>query len=180
MDDSNSTQRSISPWNLFHFKTAFVAWLAMLGFDFFLHGGLLSGFYTGDDPYLLTPLQAFNRIPIGYAGFLLMAAFLVWLAVRLKAAGWWQGARLGLGVGLIIWLSQALGLYSITRASIPLLLAWTIGQSIEMGFAGGLIGIALERHRLRRPFWIALISAVIFVILTVLLQTLGLTPTTRI
>ena len=46
-----------------------LSWLAMIGWDFLLHGGLLASFYVADDAFLLTPLAAFQRIPLGYAAF---------------------------------------------------------------------------------------------------------------
>src|SRR5947209_7534433 len=49
-----------------------LAWLAMIGLDFFLHGGLLAGLYTAPAAFLLPPAQAFSRIPLGYAGFFLL------------------------------------------------------------------------------------------------------------
>ena len=55
-----------------------IAWLAMLGFDFFLHAGLLAGLYVEPSPFLLPPLSAFALIPVGYAAFLLSSVLLVW------------------------------------------------------------------------------------------------------
>ena len=59
--------------------TVLLTWLAMLGFDFFLHGGLLASLYLTEDSFTLPPLEAFRRIPIGYFGFLFLAIFLVWV-----------------------------------------------------------------------------------------------------
>ncbi|MEJ2412947.1 MAG: hypothetical protein P8Y34_08130, partial [Anaerolineales bacterium] len=60
-----------------------LSWLAVLGFDFFLHGGLLASLYTKPSPFLLPPEQAFRLIPLGYLAFLIFEIFLVWLMVRL-------------------------------------------------------------------------------------------------
>jgi len=35
--------------------TILLGWLAMVGFDFFLHGGLLAGLYIQPDAFLLPP-----------------------------------------------------------------------------------------------------------------------------
>jgi hypothetical protein len=53
-----------------------LSWLAMLGLDFFLHGGLLAAFWVQNSPFLLPPAQAFLRIPMGYAACLLLAGLL--------------------------------------------------------------------------------------------------------
>jgi hypothetical protein len=44
----------------------FIAWLSMLGFDFFLHSGLLAKLYLQPSPFLLPPLASFKLIPLGY------------------------------------------------------------------------------------------------------------------
>ncbi len=43
--------------------TILLAWFAMLGVDFLLHGGVLAAFYIRDSPFLLPPVEAFRRIP---------------------------------------------------------------------------------------------------------------------
>lgn len=62
-----------------------LAWVAMLGFDFFLHGALLASLYARPSTFLLPPMEAFRRIPIGYLGFLIAAALLVWILSALRA-----------------------------------------------------------------------------------------------
>ena len=54
-----------------------LSWLAMLGIDFFVHGGLLATLYLQPSPFLLPPEQAFRRIPLAYVSFLLLAILLV-------------------------------------------------------------------------------------------------------
>jgi hypothetical protein len=43
-----------------------LSWLAMLGVDFFFHGGLLATLYQQPSPFLLPPSDAFRRIPLGH------------------------------------------------------------------------------------------------------------------
>lgn len=154
-------------------KLSLLSWFAMLGFDFFLHGGMLAGLYTTPSSFLLTPQEAFQRIPIGYLGFLISAGFLTWLAMRVGIRKWPAGVVLGGAVGGVTWLSLALGMYSISTARPGLLLAWALGQTVESAYAGGLIGYALERQSLRRPFWIVLVATVALVALSVILQSTG-------
>ncbi len=52
---------------------ALLAWVAMLGIDLLLHGALLAGWYARPHPFLPAPDDAFVRIPLGYAAFLVLA-----------------------------------------------------------------------------------------------------------
>ena len=151
-----------------------LSWLAMLGFDFFLHGGLLAGFYVNSSSFLLSPLEAFRRIPIGYLSFLIIAGYLVWLFLRVGVRGWWGGLKAGAAIGGVIWFSLALGLYSISTASPTLLIAWAAGQTIEMAYAGAVLGYGMEFQSLKKPFVIVLLTTIGFVILTLVMQSVGL------
>ncbi len=157
-----------------------IAWLSMLGFDFLLHAGLLAGLYIQPSPFLLPPLTALKLIPLGYLSFLLLSVLLTWLMVRLKLAGWRQGAVFGLELGALAWGAFVLGLLSISTASLSLLLAWFIGQTLELAIAGAVIGSGLAGTRLRRLFGVVIIFVLLSVITVIILQSLGLVPTTRI
>ena len=50
------------------------AWILSLGFDLFLHAGLLAHLYVEPSPFLLPPEEAFRRIPFGYLTFLIFTA----------------------------------------------------------------------------------------------------------
>ena len=152
----------------------------MLGFDFLLHAGLLAGFYLQPGPFLLPQAMAFALIPVGYLSFLLLAVLLVWLMMRLRLAGGRQGALFGLKLGGLIWGAFVLGLLSISTASVPLLMSWFIGQILELTIAGAVVGSGLAGMRLRRLFVIVVVFVLLSVITTVLLQSMGIVPTTRI
>ena len=96
--------------------TTFLAWFAVLGFDFLLHGGLLARLYTEPSPFLLPPEDAFRLIPLGYVSFLIFEVFLIWLLIRLEIRGSKSGFLLGLKVGASVWGALALGLLSISTA----------------------------------------------------------------
>ena len=157
-----------------------IAWLAMLGFDFPLHAGLLARLYLQPSPFLLPPLTAFRWIPVGYLSFFLLAVLLAWLMIRLKLTGWCAGAIFGLELGGLTWGSFVLGLLSISTASFSLLMGWFIGQTLEMALAGAVIGSGLAGVRLRRLFGLVIVFVLLLVITTIILQTLGVVPTTRI
>ncbi len=157
-----------------------LVWLAMLAVDLVLHAGLLSGFYVAGGAFLLEPMDAFIRIPAGYAAFLILAAAIVWLLERLEATGIRDGARVGLLAGAVVWGALVLGLWSISTAEPGLLVAWWIGQSVELGVGGAVAGALLAGARPRRvgAWVIAMLVAALLIV--VVLQSTGLVPTVRI
>ncbi len=152
----------------------------MLGFDFFLHAGLLAELYLQPNPFLLPPLTALTLIPVGYLSFLLLAVLLVWLMIRLKLAGWRQGALFGLELGGLAWGAFVLGLLSVSTASIALLIGWFTGQTLELAIAGAVIGSGLAGTRLRRLLGVVLVGVLLSVVVTIILQSIGVVPTTRL
>jgi hypothetical protein len=159
------------------FLLSLIAWLVMIGFDFFLHAGLLAGIYLQPSPFLLPPLTAAAWIPVGYLSFLLLAVLLVWLMHRLNLTGWRSGASFGLRFGSLVSGAFVLGLFSISTASPTLLLAWFAGQTLELALAGAVVGSGLGGTRLRRLFGLAIVFALLSIVTTVILQSLGVVPT---
>lgn len=159
---------------------ALFGWLSILGFDFFLHAGLLATLYIKPNPFLLPPTEAFIRIPFGYLSILLLTVILLWLMVRLEISGWRKGSIFGLKFGCLISGVSTLGLISISTADIVLLIGWFFGQTLELGIAGAIMGSGLAGKRLTILLVIVLIFIVSSFMLTVILQTLGLAPTVRI
>lgn len=152
------------------------AWLLSLGFDLFLHAGLLAHLYARPSPFLLPAEDAFRRIPLGYATFLALTVSLWWLFSRLDVRGALTGFRLGIGVGLSLWGAWSLGLYSVSVAEGDLLVGWWLGQGVEMGLAGAVLGAAAAGIR-RRTLWVKVGAAwLLLAAVTVLLQILGLAP----
>jgi hypothetical protein len=142
----------------------------MIGADFLIHGGLLSCLYQQESPFLLPPERAFALIPVGYISFLLLDVLLVWLMLRLSLQGWRSGAIFGLQIGMLIWGSLVLGLLSIVAAPVTLLIGWFVGQAIELGLAGAVIGSALIQERLRRLTLSVVGLIIISIIITITLQ----------
>ena len=68
-----------------------LGWLSMIGFDFFLHAGVLTRLYLTPSPFLLPATSAFRLIPVGYLSFLILALILVWLMTRLQITRAWPG-----------------------------------------------------------------------------------------
>ena len=154
-----------------------LGWMAMLGVDLLLHGAILAPWYVEPSPFLLPPERAFALIPLGYLALLLLAVLLVWLSARIGIVGWARGLRFGLTLGALIWGSLALGLLSISTASPSLMLGWFIGQTVQLGVAGMVVGAASGRRRLGRVFLVVLAFVVLCVLITVGLQSVGVVPT---
>jgi hypothetical protein len=132
----------------------------MVGFDFFLHAGVLAPLYLEESAFLLPPERAFVLIPIGYLSFLGLATLLIWLAAKLNIRDWRKGAFFGVKLGFLTWGSLILGLYSISTASPTLLWGWFLGQTVELGFAGIVAGYGLAERKLGRLFWAVFIFAI--------------------
>ena len=152
------------------------AWLLSLGFDFFLHGGLLARLYVEPSPFLLGPEDAFRRIPLGYLAFLILTLALYWLLRRLRVSGLAAGFRHGIGAGMVVWGALAIGLYSISTARWEILAAWWIGQTAELGLAGAVLGAAASGVPLKRIWAVVGGAVLVFFMATAVLQSFGLAP----
>lgn len=157
-----------------------VAWLVMIGIDFFLHGGLLAGLYTASAPFLLPPAQSFSRIPLGYAAFFLLAIALLWLLRERGVAGGMSGFMFGLKLGALVWGALVLGLASISTADPLLLLGWFVGQTVELAVGGVVIGSALAGQSLSRLLVKVIALDLVLVVVTIVLQSVGLAPAVRL
>lgn len=169
MDTSSRPLPSIG----FLIKLTLLSWFSMIGVDFFLHAGLVSSVYSQPSPFLLPSDRAFARIPIGYLSFLVSGIFLLWLILKLKLQGWKKGAIFGLQVGFLTWGAFSIGLFSIATVPPVLLIAWFLGQAIELGIAGGVIGYGLTQSNLGRLFIPVLIFVIISIVIAIVLQNIG-------
>jgi len=152
------------------------AWTLSVGFDVFLHGGLLARLYLEASPFLLGPEDAFRRIPLGYLAFLALTLALYWLLRRLGVRGAIAGFRHGIAAGAVVWGAFAAGLYSISTVTLPLLAGWWFGQTIELGLAGAVLGASANGVPLKRIWAIVAGAVVACVAGTIVLQSLGLAP----
>jgi len=156
------------------------AWVLSLGFDFFLHAGLLAKLYVEPSPFLLQPEEAFRRIPLGYFCFLVLTFSLYWLFGRLGIRGVASGLRYGAIVGCVVWGALVAGLYSISTARLPVLLSWWIGQTTELGLAGAVLGAAASGVSLKRIWGIVALAVIGCLAGTIALQMFGLAPAARV
>lgn len=156
------------------------AWVLSVGFDLFLHGGLLARAYAEASPFLLPAEEAFRRIPLGYLAFLGVTLALFWLFHRLDVRGVSAGFRYGVSAGAVVWGALTVGLYSISTAPLYLLCGWWIGQAVELGLAGAVLGAAANRAPPKRIWVIVAVSVGILVAATIALQSLGFAPAMKV
>jgi hypothetical protein len=149
------------------------SWIITIAFDFFLHGGLLANLYTQKSPFLLSAENAFQRIPLGYLSFLILCFLLLWLVKISDITNKKDGFIFGLKFGLLAWGAFVLGLYSISTASIDLLLGWWIGQSLELALAGYVMGAYFEKVTPKKIILGVIVFLIVMIILTILLQVVG-------
>jgi len=161
-------------------STVAAAWLLSLGVDLLLHGGILARQYLVPGPFLLDPLEAFRRIPYGYLAFLILTGALYWLILRLGVRGAKAGFRYGATAGIVVWGALVLGLYSISTATVSLLAGWWVGQAIELGLAGAVIGASAAGIRHRRLWAIVMLAVIGCFAATVVLQTIGWAPALKV
>jgi hypothetical protein len=152
------------------------AWVLSLGVDLFLHAGLLARLYLEPSPFLLPAAEAFRRIPAGYLAFLVLTAALAWVLARLDVRGMVAGFRLGAAAGVVVWGALALGLYSISTAGLSLLLGWWLGQALELGLAGAVLGAAAGGTPVGRIWRRVIVAVVVLAGLTIVLQSIGWAP----
>lgn len=156
------------------------AWMLSLGFDVLLHGGLLAGLYLNPSPFLLGPEDAFRRIPLGYLALLVLVSALYWYLGRLGVRGAVAGFRHGTAAGAIVWGAFALGLYSMSTVTVPILAGWWIGQTIELGLAGTVLGDAANGVPMKRIWARVAIAVVACAVGTIVLQSLGFAPPMKV
>jgi hypothetical protein len=156
------------------------AWVLSVAIDLFLHAGLLARLYVEPSPFLLPAEDAFRRIPLGYLTFLILTIGLFWLLRRLHVRGIRAGFRVGAVTGATVWGALVLGLYSISTASLSLLAGWWVGQTVELAFAGAVLGAAADRVPLKRIWAVVGIGVVVLAAATVALQSLGLAPAMKV
>jgi len=164
----NESDVPISKKRILH--AVLLSWIIMLGVDFALHAGLLNEVYTTESPFLLPPERAFALIPLGYLSFLILTGFLVWLLLRLGIREAVSAGKIGLMFGAVVWGALMLGLLSITSADPILLLAWWIGQTLELGVGGVAAGFVLGGAALRKVWLGVVVGVVILVAVGILLQ----------
>src|SRR3990172_4972888 len=95
-------------------RAAGLAWLLVVGIDFFVNAGLLTTLWEGPSSFLLSTADLFLRIPMGYGALLLWSVLVVWLVTRLHIERPRSGAVFGAELGILVRVAGMLGLASIS------------------------------------------------------------------
>lgn len=150
-----------------------LAWLGTIAVDFGFHGGLLAPAYDWSNPFLLSRMEAFVRIPVAYAGLLVLVAGLAWLLSVADVADSRSGARLGAaagGVAAAVFLSA---LWTISTVDLALLASWWVAVVLELAFAGWVLGGTLGGRSSRSLVRPVVVVVLVSVVMAIVLQSLG-------
>ena len=168
--------RTYYEFNRFNFKIILLSWLGFIGFDLFLHAGLLAKLYHEDNPAILPPLDAFYLIPVGYFAFFLYCVFLYWLILTTKISDRIAIIKFSVMVGVFLGIASTLAQVSILQVNELLLIGWGIGFIIEIFIAGTIIAYALTGYSHKKLFYLVILFDFALFIITVVMQNIGLAP----
>ena len=164
----------------FNFRIVFLSWLGFIGFDLFLHAGLLAFLYHEDSPAILSPLDSFYRIPIGYLALFLYCMLLYWLIVLFNVTSTNEIIKFSALIGLFLSLISTFAQFSIININTLLLLGWGIGLIIEFILSGFIIALCLSGYPFKRLLIYVLLFDLVLFLVTVIMQSIGLAPPQQI
>ena len=159
-----------------HLKLIGISWLAVVGFDFFLHAGLLAHLYQGDNPGILPPLDAFYRIPIGYFAFLFNIALVYFIIIKIDVNDRKEIIKLIMTIGIVLSLSSTLAQFSILQVNPLLLFGWGLGQMLQFTLMGVIIGFGYTGYSQKKLFICVFIFVFLVIVFTIIMQNIGLSP----
>ncbi|HKZ92314.1 MAG TPA: hypothetical protein VJZ50_09255 [Candidatus Limnocylindrales bacterium] len=131
-------------------RAAVLAWMLVVGIDFFVNAGMLTMLWEGPSSFLLSTADLFLRIPMGYAALLLWSVLVVWLVTRLHIERPRGGAVFGAKLGMLVSVAGMLGLASISTISATIALGWATTQIVEFAVVGYVGTLALRAGGTRR------------------------------
>jgi hypothetical protein len=158
-------------------RVALIVWLAMLGLDFVLGGGLFAGLYRDGGTFILAPADAFRRIPIGYLAFLIVAMTIVEITHRLSLSRMRDGIRFGVLAGAVFGGTWSLSLYSIATLSAGIALAFAVTWIVLITIGAAVAAAAVARTSLRGLVFRVIALDVVCVAVVITLQSAGVVPT---
>jgi hypothetical protein len=123
-----------------------LAWLLTIAVDFLVFAGLFAGLFDNPHPAVLSDRQLFERIPAGYASFLLEVGLLTWVFQLRRPATSADGAKLGAGVGALLAGAIATGVWSFSTVPVPVLAVWCGTLVVQLSSAGALLAAAGTEH----------------------------------
>lgn len=158
-------------------RLAVLVWLAMVGLDLLLNGALFARIYRDGGPFLLAPIEAFRRIPLGYTAFLILAIGIVEIASRLRLAGLSDGLRLGLALGGALAAIWTVSLFSIAAIPAEVAVAFAVVWLALVLIGSAVAAAGLARTSLRRLAVEVAVFDLACLLAVVALQSVGVVPT---
>lgn len=148
-----------------------IAWLATIGVDFLVFGGIAAGLLEEAGPAVLGRHDLFRRIPVGYASFLVLVVLLAWVIDGRAPETPSVGARIGGVLGAALGIAMAAGIWSFSTIPWGVLAAWSATVVLQLVAAGWVLVDVAARGR--RAAWQAVAGFVVLVVLGLLAQNLG-------
>ncbi|HET7405059.1 MAG TPA: hypothetical protein VFJ63_02990 [Candidatus Bathyarchaeia archaeon] len=128
-------------------RATLLGWIAAMAIDVFLNAGVFTSIFKSGDPFILSPEEAFIRIPAGFAALLLLVVVESLLIFHWPVTSVASGARIGIIYGVTISSGTLLGLWSITVASAAFLFVWVVDMLSELTIAGIVISSVRSNSR---------------------------------
>jgi hypothetical protein len=122
-------------------KGVILAWISSMVVDFFLNGGVFASYFRSGDPFIVSPSDAFVRIPLGYTSLLLLILVLAYLIEKGSVSTINGGVKISLAYGFAVASSSVLGLWSIAVTPMSFLLIWFVDQIFELFVAGAVLSM---------------------------------------
>ena len=161
-------------------QVTLITWLAVVGYDLLMNAGLMAPFNNWQLPGFLSPVKMFQYIPLGYAAFLLYVILLLWLMLRSQVSGARAGTAFGLTFGILVGGAGFLGQMSIFAFPVRMLFCWAVFYALLFTLAGAVIGSGLAAARLRPLVYRVLVLVMICLVVSIVMQNLGLVPAARL
>ncbi|HEV2226316.1 MAG TPA: hypothetical protein VGR56_05865 [Nitrososphaerales archaeon] len=143
-------------------KAVILAWISSTAIDFFLNGGVFTSYFRSGDSFIVSPSDAFVRIPLGYISLLLLVLVLAYFIDKGSVSTINGGMKMSLIYALVVASSSVLGLWSITVVPAAFLLIWFVDQVLELTVAGtvlSMVKVSPSKHIAR---YVAIVAMALF------------------
>lgn len=157
-------------------RLTLLVWLVMVGLDLLMNGALFARIYQDGGPFLLAPMEAFRRIPLGYAAFLILAFGIVEIASRLHLAGLTDGLRMGFALGGALAAIWSLSLFSIASIGAEVAAIFAVVWLALLLVGSAVAAVGLGRTSLRGLAVEVAVFDLACLVTVIALQSFGVVP----
>lgn len=154
-------------------RPVLLAWLVAVGVDLLFNAGLFSGLFDQQrEPGLITDEALFRRIPVAYLGLLVGVVALAWVIDHTSARDSVSGAVMGAGFGVVTSTLGFVSLWTAIEMTGAFVAAGALVQIAEFAAAGAVIGACRGDADQRRVTRAAVVTALAFAMLGLVIQNL--------